>query len=71
MLLLYCSLFHGDVAQLARAPGSYPGGRGFDSLRRYQMIVKSAVMYSFFIFLLEHIKYKKLVSLLSVFVFFV
>lgn len=26
----------GDVAQLARAPGSYPGGRGFDPLRRYQ-----------------------------------
>ena len=28
--------FHGDVAQLARAIGSYPIGRGFDPLRRYQ-----------------------------------
>ena len=26
---------HGGVAQLARASGSYPGGRGFDPLRRY------------------------------------
>ena len=25
----------GGVAQLARASGSYPGGRGFDPLRRY------------------------------------
>ena len=29
LLLLYCHLF-GDVAQLARASGSYPEGRGFD-----------------------------------------
>ena len=29
--------FYGDVAQLARASGSYPEGRGFDSLRRYQL----------------------------------
>ena len=27
--------FYGGVAQLARASGSYPGGRGFDPLRRY------------------------------------
>ena len=26
----------GEIAQLARAPGSYPGGRGFKSLSRYQ-----------------------------------
>ncbi len=26
---------YGGVAQLARASGSYPGGRGFDPLRRY------------------------------------
>ena len=26
---------NGGVAQLARASGSYPGGRGFDPLRRY------------------------------------
>ena len=26
----------GGVAQLARALGSYPRGRGFESLRRYQ-----------------------------------
>lgn len=30
-------LFYGDVAQLARAPGSYPVGREFESLRRYQL----------------------------------
>ena len=29
--------FFGAVAQLARAFGSYPKGRGFKSLRRYQM----------------------------------
>ncbi len=29
--------FYGGVAQLARASGSYPEGRGFDSLRRYQL----------------------------------
>ena len=28
-------LLYGDVAQLARAFGSYPKGRGFDPLRRY------------------------------------
>ena len=26
---------NGGVAQLARASGSYPGGRGFDPPRRY------------------------------------
>ena len=26
---------NGGVAQLARASGSYPGGRGFDPLRHY------------------------------------
>ena len=26
---------YGGVAKLARASGSYPGGRGFDPLRRY------------------------------------
>ena len=31
VLVFYC----GGVAQLARASGSYPGGRGFDPLRRY------------------------------------
>ena len=28
-------VFLRGVAQLARASGSYPGGRGFDPLRRY------------------------------------
>ena len=27
---------YGDVAQLARASGSYPAGRKFESHRRYQ-----------------------------------
>ena len=40
MLLLYCLCF-GDVAQLARAPGSYPVGREFESPRRYQIWNKS------------------------------
>ena len=31
--------FYGGVAQLARASGSYPGGRGFDPLRRYNDLV--------------------------------
>lgn len=29
----------GGVAQLARASGSYPGGRGFDPLRRYFLYI--------------------------------
>ena len=32
------SLF-GEIAQLARASGSYPEGRGFDPLSRYHMYV--------------------------------
>ena len=35
LILLKCNL-HGEIAQLARALGSYPKGRGFDSLSRYQ-----------------------------------
>ena len=30
------SSIHGGIAQLARAIGSYPVGRGFESLPRYQ-----------------------------------
>ena len=33
-----CGVTYGGVAQLARANGSYPLGRGFDSLRRYHML---------------------------------
>ena len=32
--------FFGGVAQLARAIGSYPVGRGFKSLRRYHLITE-------------------------------
>ena len=39
----------GDVAQLARASGSYPEGRGFDSLRRYQYDITQDFL-SFFIY---------------------
>ncbi len=35
MLQSYCS--YGEIAQLARAIGSYPIGRGFDPLSRYQI----------------------------------
>ena len=38
MLSLYCLIF-GDVAQLARAPGSYPVGREFESPRRYHLYI--------------------------------
>ena len=38
MLYLICLLFYGDVAQLARASGSYPAGRVFESHRRYQFV---------------------------------
>ena len=31
-------LYIGGVAQLARASGSYPGGQGFDPLRRYFLL---------------------------------
>ena len=36
MIILFCKLIYGGVAQLARASGSYPAGREFKSLRRYQ-----------------------------------
>lgn len=35
MLQSYCS--YGEIAQLARAIGSYPIGRGFDPLSRYHV----------------------------------
>ena len=38
---------HGDVAQLARASGSYPAGRKFESHRRYHYPV---ILTGFFIF---------------------
>ena len=30
-------LIYGEIAQLARASGSYPEGRGFDPLSRYHL----------------------------------
>ena len=36
MILFVVKNSYGGVAQLARAFGSYPKGRGFNSLRRYQ-----------------------------------
>ena len=36
---------NGDVAQLARAIGSYPIGRGFDPLRRYQLVNKNESLF--------------------------
>ena len=39
---LMCSNY-GGVAQLARAFGSYPKGRGFDPLRRYHIWTRSSV----------------------------
>ena len=35
--ILLATVQNGDVAQLARASGSYPEGRGFESPRRYQI----------------------------------
>ena len=35
--LCYDCTVLGEIAQLARASGSYPEGRGFDPLSRYQM----------------------------------
>ena len=46
--IINLSLVNGDVAQLARASGSYPEGRGFNSLRRYQMNVSSGIFPSFY-----------------------
>ena len=36
MCYIYNAYFYGEIAQLARASGSYPEGRGFDPLSRYQ-----------------------------------
>ena len=40
-IMSLCVLEYGGVAQLARAFGSYPKGRGFDPLRRYQYVIYS------------------------------
>ena len=48
MVSLICC--HGDVAQLARALGSYPIGREFESPRRYQYEIYSNFDSSFFLF---------------------
>ena len=39
---------NGAVAQLARAIGSYPIGREFESLRRYQYVIKVNLIVRFF-----------------------
>ena len=39
-------LLHGEVAQLARAFGSYPTGRWFKSTLRYQLFKKINLAYS-------------------------
>ena len=45
---MYLSLGYGAVAQLARAFGSYPKGRVFESHRRYQVGIKECFMTLFF-----------------------
>ena len=50
-IIILFMLCYGDVAQLARASGSYPEGRGFDSLRRYQLKItreSRVFLYNFF-----------------------
>ena len=49
-MVRFICLTYGGVAQLARASGSYPEGRGFDSLRRYQLLFKLGLVPSFFIY---------------------
>ena len=46
IVLIYYCFVNGDVAQLARASGSYPGGREFESLRRYQCDKKLELLVS-------------------------
>ncbi len=46
-------MFFGDVAQLARAFGSYPKGRGFDPLRRYHLKITNSYRVSFFDFMIK------------------
>ena len=46
-MLIYYYFVNGDVAQLARASGSYPGGREFESLRRYQINNYSDKLFEF------------------------
>ena len=41
---------NGAVAQLARAIGSYPIGREFESLRRYQYVFKANLVVRFFVY---------------------
>ncbi len=41
----YNNICYGEVAQLARATGSYPVGREFESPPRYQNLVYSKFFY--------------------------
>ena len=50
MCYYYIACCYGDVAQLARAHGSYPWCREFESPRRYQFEIKLDLISSFFYF---------------------
>ena len=53
-LVLFSS--HGEIAQLARASGSYPAGREFESPSRYQMTIKRILYQYPFLFCLFNIE---------------
>ena len=60
--IAFCFI-HGEVAQLARATGSYPVGREFESPSRYQKTKKAySDLLEYAFFNLEHIYHFQLFS---------
>ena len=55
MVLLFY-LIYGEIAQLARASGSYPEGRGFDPLSRYHKYLTNQKWLVFLLVLYKCIK---------------
>ena len=61
MLLLHCLCFSGEIAQLARAIGSYPIGRGFNPLSRYHKKITQSHDWVFICFKIVIFEYNLLV----------
>ena len=47
-MLLLSYVIYGEIAQLARASGSYPEGRGFDPPSRYHMKITLTIVRVFY-----------------------
>ena len=56
-------MFYGEIAQLARAIGSYPIGQEFESLSRYQIVYSKSLFYGLVLILLKLIIFNATISM--------